>query len=581
MGRELNNINNKIQHSVKGEITCSEWHSSILLDGIVERWEEVIAAGKVAANKGYKGVVNRIQVKNLIIPDIRKPAIKDGILDNRNVDVLIIGAGIIGSAIARELSKWNISILLVDKEEDIGVHATSRNDGMIHPGIEPKPGTKKAYYNVRGNRLYTKIAEELDVPMRRSGSTILYESKWARLLIPFVKARARENGVDGISFLSRKEAMQFEPHITDKIAGAVHFSSTAVLSPYKMAIAYVENAVMNGVEISLDTVVFGMKKEGNSILEIYTNRGTVHPRVVINAAGVYADKIAYMAGDQFFTIHPRKGQLVFLDKKKGKYVNSVISKPSLTAVKGDTKGGGIVKTIDGNILIGPDSCEQPFMEDYSTNACNIKNILEKHFELIPELSQADIISYCAGIRAAAYEEDFIVEKSRYVDNLVYAAGIQSPGLASAPAIAEDIEKITCGILSELIDLKLKPNFRPYRRGIPNIKDMSFEEKYRIIKNNPDYGIIICRCEEVSKGEIIDALDSPIPVKSLDALKRRIRPGMGRCQGSFCTPLVMDIINENKGINTCSITKKGGMSNIVVGETKNNLEYERSEKGGGI
>lgn len=581
MGRELNNINNKIQHSVKGEITCSEWHSSILLDGIVERWEEVIAAGKVAANKGYKGVVNRIQVKNLIIPDIRKPAIKDGILDNRNVDVLIIGAGIIGSAIARELSKWNISILLVDKEEDIGVHATSRNDGMIHPGIEPKPGTKKAYYNVRGNRLYTKIAEELDVPMRRSGSTILYESKWARLLIPFVKARARENGVDGISFLSRKEAMQFEPHITDKIAGAVHFSSTAVLSPYKMAIAYVENAVMNGVEISLDTVVFGMKKEGNSILEIYTNRGTVHPRVVINAAGVYADKIAYMAGDQFFTIHPRKGQLVFLDKKKGKYVNSVISKPSLTAVKGDTKGGGIVKTIDGNILIGPDSCEQPFMEDYSTNACNIKNILEKHFELIPELSQADIISYCAGIRAAAYEEDFIVEKSRYVDNLVYAAGIQSPGLASAPAIAEDIEKITCGILSELIDLKLKSNFRPNRRGIHSIKDMSIEEKYRIIKNNPDYGIIICRCEEVSKGEIIDALDSPIPVKSLDALKRRIRPGMGRCQGSFCTPLVMDIINENKGINTCSITKKGGMSNIVVGETKNNLEYERSEKGGGI
>lgn len=567
MNRAFNQIKKKIEKEVNREIVCSEWHSSIILEGVVDSWDEVIAAGKIAANKGYKGVVNKIQVMDIVIPEIRKPSIKDEALNGRCVDVLIIGGGIIGASIARELSKWDISILLVDKEEDIGVHATSRNDGMVHPGIEPKPGSKKAYYNVRGNKLYTKIAEELDIPLGRNGSTILYDVSWAKILIPFLKSRAKANGIDGMSFLTREEAKKFEPHITDKIAGAVYFSTTAAISPYKTAIAYAENAVMNGVEVSLETIVLGMKSEGSNIIEVNTNRGNIYPRVVVNAAGIYSDKIASMAGDQFFTIHPRKGQLVFLDKKKGVLINSVVSKPSLTLMKGNTKGGGIVKTIDGNILVGPDSYEQPYREDYSTDRENVKAILDKHLPSIPDLSKADIITYCAGTRAATYEEDFIIEKSEYVDNLIYAAGIQSPGLASAPAIAVDIEKMTCSILSRLMELKLNANYKPYRRGIPHLKDMSFQERSRLIKINPDYGEIICRCEEVSKGEILDALNSPIPVGSLDALKRRVRPGMGRCQGGFCTPQVMEIISQHNGMDMLSITKKGGTSNIVIDETK--------------
>ncbi|MDF2674164.1 MAG: dependent oxidoreductase [Clostridiales bacterium] len=574
MNRVFNQISKKIQKEIKGEIVCSEWHSSIVLEGIVDSWDEVIAGGKIAANKGYKGVVNKIEVKDLIIPEIRKPSFIDGSLEGRKVDALIIGGGIIGASIARELSKWDISILLVDKEEDIGVHATSRNDGMVHPGIEPKPGSKKAYYNVMGNKLYTKIAEELDIPLGRNGSTILYDISWAKILVPFLKSRARANGIEGMSFLTREEAREFEPNITGKIAGAVHFSTTAAISPYKTAIAYTENAVMNGVEVSLETIVIGMKKEGKKIIEVNTNRGRVYPGVIINAAGIYADKIADMAGDQFFTIHPRKGQLVFLDKKKGALINSVVSKPSLTLIKGNTKGGGIVKTIDGNILVGPDSYEQPYREDYSTDRDNINAILEKHLPTIPGLSQADVITYCAGTRAATYEEDFIIEKSEYIENLVYAAGIQSPGLASAPAIAQDIEKIACFILSKQMDIKLNPDYKPYRRGIPRLKDMSFEERNRLIRSNPDYGVIICRCEEVSKGEILDALNSPIPVKSLDALKRRVRPGMGRCQGGFCTPLTMKIISQHCGVNMLSITKKGDRSNIVIGETKGKLDYNK-------
>lgn len=574
VNRLLTQIEKKIKREVNENIVCSEWHSSIVIEGIVDSWEEVVTAGKIAANRGYKGVVNKIEVKGLVIPEIRKPGIKDEVLNGRVVDVLIIGGGIIGASIARELSKWDISILLIDKEEDIGVHATSRNDGMVHPGIEPKPGSKKAYYNVRGNKLYTRVARELDIPIRRNGSTILYDKSWAKVLVPFLRSRAKANGIEGMSFLTREEAKKFEPHITDKIAGAVHFATTAAISPYKTAIAYAENAVMNGVMLSLETIVLGMKRVGSGIVDVITNRGTIHPRVVINAAGIYADRIAAMAGDQFFTIHPRKGQLVFLDKKKGILINSVVSKPSLNLIKGNTKGGGIVKTIDSNILVGPDSYEQPFREDYSTDRENVKAILEKHLPSIPGLSQGDVITYCSGTRASTYEEDFIIEKSEYVDNLIYAAGIQSPGLASAPAIAEDVEKITCSVLSKLIDLRLNINFKPYRKGIPNLKEMNFEERNRLIKTNPDYGEIICRCEEVSKGEIVDALSSPIPVKSLDALKRRVRPGMGRCQGGFCTPLVMKIISQHKGMSMTSITKKGGSSNIVLEETKSKLDYNK-------
>lgn len=565
----LKQINKKINRTIGEVITCSEWHSSILLEGTVDSYEKVITAGKSAAQGGYKGVVNNIRVKDLIIPEINKPSLVDDSLNKKNVDVLIIGGGIIGVSIARELTKWNISILLVDKEEDIGMHATSRNDGMVHPGIEPKPGSKKAYYNIRGNKLYTRIAKELNIPIRRSGSTILYDIHFAKLMAPFLKARAKANGVEGMSFLNREEAKKFEPNITDNITGAVHFTSTAEISPYKTAIAYAENAVQNGAEIFLETIVSNIKREGNKITEVITNRGTVYPKVVINAAGVYADKIANMAGDQFFTIHPRKGQIVFLDKKRGNLLNSVVAKPSLSLAKGNTKGGGLVKTIDGNILVGPDAYEQPFREDYSTDNHNIKEILNKHLGIVVGLSQSDVITYCAGIRAATYEEDFIIEASEYVENLVYAAGIQSPGLASAPAIAEDIEKITCDILSKKMELKKRINYNPNRVSIPDLKNMAFDERNKLIKQRPDYGIIICRCEEVSKGEIIDALNSPIEVKSLDGLKRRVRPGMGRCQGGFCTPLVMDIINEQRGIEFTSITKNGGQSNIVLEETKCN------------
>lgn len=563
----LGSIERELQKTISKNIVCREWHSSIVLEGIVDKWTEVVSAGKLAAGKGYKGVVNNIEVPGLKLSEAKAPSLEDRLLDGKRIDVLIIGGGVIGSSIARELSKWNISILMVDKEDDIAMHASSRNDGMVHPGIEPKTGSKKAIFNVRGNKLYTKITDELDVPFRRSGSIILYDKKWMKLMIPFFLKKAHRNGVPGVTPLSFSEVKEKEPYITTEIAGGVFFPSTGVLSPYKLTIAYAENAILNGAEISLNTIVLSINRRENEIISVTTNRGTIYPKVVINAAGVFADTIACMADDQFFSIHPRKGEVVFLDKKRGCFVNSIIAKPSLKTIDSDTKGGGIVKTIDDNILIGPDAYEQPYKADYTTNWENIERIIKKHIYLIPRLSPSDVITYCAGTRAATYEEDFIVEKSEYVKNLVYAAGIQSPGLASAPAIAEEIESITLRILSEIKDVKPKENFNPFRKGIPVVHKMSMEEKNLFIKKRPDYGVIVCRCEEISRGEIIDALQSPIQVSTVDGIKRRVRAGMGRCQGGFCLPHVMEIIHNKTGMDMASITKKGNSSYILAGETK--------------
>jgi glycerol-3-phosphate dehydrogenase len=570
-------IERQLQTQVGKSISCREWHSSVILEGETNTWDDVVRAGRMAAHRGYKGVVNRLTVPGLIIPEIKKPLLRDSFLEGRHVDVLVIGGGIIGCAIARELSKWNISVLLVDKEDDVAMHTTSRNDGMVHPGFEPKPGTKKALCNVRGNQMYDQIAKELDIPFHRTGSTILYNRQWMRALIPAFQLRARQNGVAGARYMPLEELRKREPFLSGDIAGALYLPSTAHISPYKTAVAYAENAVMNGAEVCLNTIVTCMEKQHGRIVSVQTNRGRIVPRIVINAAGVCSDLIADMADDQFFSIHPRKGQTAYLDKKKGYLLYSVVAMPSIGTVHGTTKGGGLVKTVDGNILVGPDAQEQPLREDYTTCRDNMQALLAKHLPLIPRLSPADVINYSAGVRAATYEEDFIIEASEYVENLVHAAGIQSPGLASAPAIAEDIENIACALLSKEMQITPRPDWNPIRKAIPHPAGMSEEARSALIRLRPEYGRIVCRCEEVSKGEIIDAIHSPVPARSLDAVKRRVRAGMGRCQGGFCQSAVMRILCEQTGTPLDQITKKGRDSVILAAETKQPEEAQTPQE----
>ena len=386
---------------------------------------------------------------------------------------------------------------------------------------------------------------------------------------PYLSDRARKLGIIG-GKISRKRLHEIEPNITDRALGAFEYPSSGVLSPYKLTVALAENAVENGVQVSLDTIVTGMELEGGVIGSVFTNRGTIHPRLVINAAGVFSDQIADMANDRFFSIHPRKGELVILDKKKGPLVTRSMGLIDLTQATSDTKGGGVMRTIDQNVLVGPDAYEQPMREDFSTHRENIDAILKKHLPLIKGFTPADVITYFAGIRAATYEEEFIIERSEYVSNLVHAAGIQSPGLASAPAIAEEITKITVDALKEQMEVKPNASFNPRRRVVPHMSDLTVEEKQEIIKKNPDYGVIICRCEGISKGEIVDTIHSPIPATTIDALKRRVRPGMGRCQGGFCSPLVTQIICDETGLTPEEVTKSGEDSNLIL---------ERTHKGG--
>lgn len=567
MSKMLQKVQREMRSKVSKKFECYEWRSSIVVEGRADKWKDVVMAGKIAAGRGYKGVVNKIECSGIDLPDIKGPDFEDSHLDNKRVDLLIIGGGVIGCAIAREMSKWDISVLLVEKEEDLAMHTSSRNDGMIHPGFAAKPGTKKAHYNIRGNRLYSRVADELDIDFRRVGNIIAFGSRWYRLLYPIFMDRCRKNGVEGVEYITGKKLEKMEPNIAPDVEGGILFPSTGVLSPYKLTVAYGENAAANGVKISLNTIVKSMKKENGRIISVSTNRGTIYPKAVINAAGVYSDKIAAMADDQFFTIHPRKGQVIILDKKKGTVINHILAKFDLSLSSSETKGGGLIRTIGDNILVGPDAYEQPFREDYSTDMSNISTILNKHLPLVPRLSKGDVITYFSGIRASTYEEDFIIEKSEYIDNFIHAAGIQSPGLASAPAIAEDIEKIAVNVLSRYKDIKLKEKWFPNRKGVPDLCRMTPSKRHEYIKDRPDYGIIVCRCEEISRGEIIDAIHSPIPVTSVDGIKRRVRAGMGRCQGGFCMPLILDILNEEAHMSPLSVTKKGRSSYVVLEETK--------------
>ncbi|MGV8146733.1 MAG: NAD(P)/FAD-dependent oxidoreductase [Alkaliphilus sp.] len=568
MEKRSEKIQDKLQNNISKTIECREWHSSIVLEGKVDRWDDVVNAGKMAANKGYKGVVNRVEVIGLQMPEISKPLISDGSLDKMQTDILVIGGGIIGCAIARELAKWDISILLVDKEDDLAMHTSSRNDGIIHPGLAARSKSKKAYYNVKGNEMYERITEELGVAFKRCGSHVLFDKKWMKLAIPLVKKRAKKNGIKGYVYVSKKEIKEKEPYLEDSIEAALFFPSTATLSPYKMTIAYAENAIANGALVALNTIVTSMKKERGKIISVKTNRGTIYPKVVINAAGVFADEIANMADDQFFTIHPRKGEIALFDKKKGYLLKSSAGKFNLGHTNCTTKGGGLVKTIEGNILLGPNAYEQPYREDFTTNRDSFELMVDKLIELVPRLSHNDIITYMAGIRAATYEEDFVIEKSEYVKNLVHAAGIQSPGLASAPAIAEEIERLAMEVLSEIKDVKSKERWNSKRKKDKQLAIMNLEERIEIIGSNLDYGEIVCRCEEVSKGEIIEAINSPISAKTIDAIKRRTRAGTGRCQGGFCMPHVMKIIEDNTDLEMTQITKKGKNSVLLKEETKN-------------
>jgi len=547
-------------------VSARERRSSVVLEGQVDSWQQYIDCGYAAAGKGYKGVVNDIQTKGVIPRAMYTPPDGAKDLDGQNFDVVIIGGGVIGCAVARELMKWKLTVALLEKEEDVAKQTSSRNNGMIHSGLGAGAGSKKLEYNVRGNRMYARIAQELDFDLLRCGLLVLMGKGIYKLAYPFVRYRMLKAGIDGIELLKAAAVAQKEPYITSGQRGALLLPSTAVVAPYRVTLAYAENAVQNGAKIFLNTVVNGIEMAEGKIAAVKTNRGKIRAKAVVNAAGVWSDHIAGLAGDRFFTVHGRKGTVAILDKNSGRLLSTALSMPEV-GKKSYTKGGGLNPTVEGNILAGPTATEVPHREDWSTKPDEIEFIVQRHLTLHERVKKEDIITYFSGVRACTFEEDFVIEVSDYVPNLVHAAGIQSPGLASAPAIAEDVALLTINILQKAMAVNPNNRFAARRLRDPELSKLSLEERSRVIEINPSYGRIICRCEAISVGEVAGAIKGSVPAISLDAIKRRTRAGMGRCQGGFCTPALIHIVCAETGAEPTAVAKGRPGSELLSGLTK--------------
>lgn len=570
----IKKIQKKLNSSFDGKVTASFKDDSIVLYGELSNWDDIVKACYMAAKRYSKiHVVNDIKFTSGEIPKMRVPDFSDKSLEGSLWDVLIIGGGITGASIARELSKWELDVLLVDKEPDFALQASGRNDGEIHPGVDLSKGSLKHHYVLQGNKMYEGVCKELSVPFERHGQYVGFTQIWT---FPFVVLYAlKKKYIDDVTdtkIISRKKLYEAEGEMNKNFRFALYNSSAASVCPYGITIAYAENAVSNGARASLNTAVTGMTVEDGKIISVSTNRGTIYPKLIINAAGVFTDDIAKMAEDRFFSIHPRKGTDSILDKKSGNLLSSIAGIREITLKSSHTKGGGVLHTVHGNLLIGPDAVETYKKEDISTEQESIKKVFTKQKKTVPSLSERDIITYFAGVRAPTFEEDFIIEEGRKTKNIIHCAGIQSPGLTCAPAIALDVEAKALEMLrKDGLVVNENKSFNPIRKAIPVLKEMSPKEREALIKENPDYGVIVCRCEEISKGEILDALSSPICVPTVDGIKKRVRPGMGRCQGGFCMPLVMQIISDYIGVPINEVKKSYGNSSVLFGDIKEKSE----------
>ena len=561
-------INHRLFARFGGRVSAREHDGVLYLEGELDRWDDVVEAGLMAVNrKRYDGLVNDIRFTGDTIPPMRMPNVVDSALNGATPDVLIIGGGIVGCAIARECAKYDMRILLVEKEHDLAMQTTSRNDGMIHPGIDLKPGQVKRDYNMRGNRMYEDVCKQLDVPFRRSGQYICFLGNKLAIAGFFGQLYYRALGPKA-TFLDKKAFFEREPNMNPAISAALFFPDAGVVSPYGLALAYAENAADNGVAFSLDTAVLDMTLSQGAIQSVHTNRGTIYPKVVINAAGVFAEDVARLAQDRFFSIHPRKGTNTILDHKASSRMHTIVSSFGTSSTKKrHTKGGGLVKTIDDNTLVGPDAVETYRKEDFSTAPENVAFVFQAQRKTDTALSMKDAITYFSGVRAATYEEDFVIRKGKWTKNIVHAAGIQSPGITAAPAIAVDVSKMAVELLGQTQTVQPNTKFNPVRKGIVRASELDLVARDALIRENPDYGEIVCRCEEISRGEIIDALHRSIPCDTIDGVKRRVRPGMGRCQGGFCGPLVLQIIAEETGKSALEIDKSAPGGELLVGAIK--------------
>lgn len=473
-------------------------------------------------------------------------------------DVVIIGAGVIGSAIARELSKYKLKVVIIEKENDVSMGTSKANSAIIHSGYDAVPGTLKARFNALGNPMFDELCADLEVPFKRIGSYVLaFSEEEAKTLEELLK-RGLDNNIEGVEIVDRSILLKREPNLNPEVLKGLYAPTAGIIGPWELTIALAENAVNNGVELLLNHEVTNITKDNH--FHVLTTQGEIHSKVVINCAGVYADKIHNMVDDSKFSIKAWKGQYYLLDKMKTSFVNSILFQcPSELG-----KGVLVVPTVHGNLLIGPDSEAYDDKEDLETDVNHLEFIKSKAYKTSKGLPMDTVITSFAGLRAKPNTHDFIIEESENIKGFIDVAGIESPGLSSAPAIAVYVKDM---VIKQFDKIEVNHAYQSKRHVQKQFMSLSLEEKEALLKSDSRFGKIICRCEYITEGEIVASIHQTIGATTVDGVKRRVRPGMGRCQGGFCGAKVMEILARELHVSVQEVVKDRNASIIVVGETK--------------
>ncbi len=473
--------------------------------------------------------------------------------------IIIIGGGIVGCAVARELSRYDADIVVLESCNDVSCGTTKANSGIVHAGFDAKPGTLKAKFNLLGNAMFDKLSKELDFPFRRNGALVLCFDKEDFPRLGELYNRGVDNGVEGLEVITAEKARQLEPYVSEEVVGALYAKTSGIVSPYEMAIAYAENAATNGCEFLFDKKVVSIKSVGEK-WSVTTEDGSEYVAdAVINCAGVYADDINNMVCEKKIKIIPRKGEYMLYDKTCGYLADRTIFQMPTKMGKGVL----VAPTTHGNIISGPTANDVDDKENLYTTYEGLESVYTKSLKSVPSLNKRYVIRQFSGLRAHSVDGDFIIGESEK-KGFYNVAGIESPGLTSAPAIAVYVAEEMAAKFS----LGKKNDFIATRKAIPHFATMSDSERSELIKQNPLYGKIICKCEVVTEGEIVDSIRRPVGAKDVDGVKRRTRAGMGKCQSGFCLESVMEIIARETGKSFDEIQMcKGGK--IVFGKAKNN------------
>lgn len=561
---------------------CEVKDAVAFLYGSVDSYERYVEVGlRVGSIRGLDGVVNEIEYPGKPREERKAAAAPSVFLGE--YDVVVVGAGIVGSMIARELSKYELRVALVEKNVDAAMGVTKANNGLVHSGVEEPLGKVKTRLCALGNGMYDELAKELKVKFVRVGALWLLTPRslpklkgklpaplltfLLRFILPeAVRLKALALGVRGVRVIrDPKKVKSMEPCVCDDVVAAVYVPSVGIVDPYEVAIALVENAVDNGVETYFGAEVLGFEKEGDRVVGVVTSKGVLKTRFVINAAGLYADEIAELAGSKEYTIHPRKGVLLVFDKESSSRIRHEVAEIELPRHP-RTKGGGVNPTVSGNVVWGPTALEVCDKGDTSVSHEDVELILSKFKRALPHFD-GKVIRVFAGLRPATFTEDFVIRPAKWVRGFIHVAGIQSPGVAAAPAIAKLVVEI---LRREGLALKPKSGFKAERGHAPRFSELSLEERDRLVSRDPRWGRVVCQCELVTEAEVVDAIERIRKiggVPTLDGVKLRTRAMMGDCQGAFCRLRVASLVARECGVEVWRVTVRGPGTEIGVGDVK--------------